>query len=160
MATHTTRDDAMKRMLLLLSLSVCFAAQADECDFKCTLNKHLSAIQARDYAAFVETLTRGERLTFILPGGRYSEGTDEYKSTLKNWFADTGWTLDYKVLALEETDQMGTALLEIAYDEADRNGQPYHLDHYLFLVFRKFEHGWALVHDQNTAFSKDTTGAH
>jgi hypothetical protein len=56
---------------LLVSLLACLgsflsvASAAEACDFDCALMRHLDAIQARDYAAFELTLTRGDRLTFI-----------------------------------------------------------------------------------------------
>jgi len=46
---------------------------------------------------------------------------------------------------------MGSALLLVSHDEEDRDDQPYHLDHYLLLIFKKEGEGWFLVHDQNTA---------
>ena len=45
---------------------------------------------------------------------------------------------------------MGTVLLHVNYDEKDRGGKPYHLEHYLYLVFKKQGNEWLLIHDQNT----------
>lgn len=53
-------------------------------------------------------------------------------------------------MAIEKTDQMGSALLLIDYNEKERDGNPYHLDHYLSLIFKKEGNDWYLVHDQNT----------
>jgi hypothetical protein len=45
---------------------------------------------------------------------------------------------------------MGSALLLVNYNEKERDGKPYHIDHYLSLIFKKEGDGWYLVHDQNT----------
>ncbi|GJM08164.1 MAG: hypothetical protein DHS20C11_04400 [Lysobacteraceae bacterium] len=139
----------MKTLAFLL-IVIFFAPTTSACDFDCTLKRHLDAIQSRDFAAFESTLTKSPRLTFILPDGRYWEDSAEYRQVLQGWFESEGWTLDYEILAIEKTEEMGHALLKVAYDEADRNGQPYHIDHYLALLFKKEGDGWYLVHDQNT----------
>ncbi|MET1254345.1 YybH family protein [Aliikangiella maris] len=123
------------------------------CDFDCTLDRHLKAIQQKDFELFSSTLTQGERLTFILPNGKFSEDIQSYKKLLKNWFATDGWTFSTKVIAIEKTKEMVSALLLVSYDELERNGKPYHLDHYLSLVFKKENGHWGLVHDQNTKTS-------
>ncbi|WP_444997417.1 YybH family protein [Aliikangiella sp. IMCC44359] len=138
----------LPHIIVSLLMFVCYQSQA--CDFKCTLDKHLDAIQKRDFKTFESTLTEGDRLTFILPDGKYSEDTLSYKAMLKEWFATDGWTFSPKVIAIEETEKMASALLLISYDEAERNGKPYHLDHYLSLIFKKEKGRWGLVHDQNT----------
>ena len=136
-------------MLLWLLLSAPLAL-AKSCDFDCTLKRHLDALQAKDFDAFEATLTKGKRLSFILPNGQYIASAQEYKRMLKDWFAKGGWTLSYEVIAVEKSADMGNALLKVDYREADRNGQPYQLDHYLSLLFKRDNDAWYLVHDQNT----------
>ena len=145
------------RVCLLAGLGsfVSIAGAAEACDFDCTLMRHLDAIQARDYAAFESTLTKGDRLTFILWAGEYSEDPVEYRKALEGWFAKGGWTFEYEIVALEKTAEMGSALLRVSYDEEERDGKPYHLDHYLLLIFKKDGDGWYLVHDQNTAIEAE-----
>jgi ketosteroid isomerase-like protein len=135
-------------MLIVVSTSGTYVAA---CDFDCTLNRHLNAIKTRDFEAFESTLTQGDRLTFILPNGKFRDDPIEYRKVLKSWLGSPGWTFDYEVVAVEKTSEMGSALLLVSYNEADRDGSPYHLDHYLSLVFKKEGNGWYLVHDQNTA---------
>ncbi len=139
-------------LIRLLTAVVCLGHGMDllACDFDCTLNRHLDAIQQKDFVAFESTLTRGERLTFILPNGQLFTDPGEFRAMLKDWFADTSWTFDYDIIAVQQAAGMGSALLLVRYDEPDRDGQPYHLDHYLNLVFKYEGDGWYLVHDQNT----------
>ena len=120
------------------------------CDFDCTVKKHLEAIQNRDFPAFVETITQGETISFILPNGNYTSDRESYLSMLEGWFETPGWRLKTKVVNQSVTSDMGFVLLLVSYDEDDRDGKPYHLDHYLLLIFQKEKGEWRLVHDQNT----------
>ncbi len=70
---------------------------------------------------------------------------------LQEWFGTEGWSIDYKVVSTVEGTDLGHALLLMSYDEKDRGGKPYHLDHYLSLLFQKQQGTWRLVHDQNTS---------
>lgn len=141
----------MKTLIMSLGLLLCMSTSAmTECDFQCTLKQHLDAIQARDFVAFEATLTRDEKLTFILPNGKYFDDSAEYREMLKGWFAETGWTFNYQIISTDETAEMALALLSVEYREADRGGEPYALDHYLHLVFKKEQGDWRLVYDQNT----------
>jgi hypothetical protein len=89
----------MKKLLITLSiLFTNFSIQAEECDFDCTLQRHIDAIQTKDYQKFETTLTKSNRLTFILPDGRYFEDANQYRDILKAWLADPNWTFDYKVM--------------------------------------------------------------
>ena len=146
----------MKTLLYVLSFSAIFAvstsnAQSQEkCNFDCTLIKHLTSIQSRNYELLESTITPDKEMTFILPNGQYFEDPLTFKKLIKEWFADTAWTFEYKIIRKFHSNSLGYALLLIDYNEADRNGKPYHLDHYLSLVFQKKGERWYLVHDQNT----------
>lgn len=142
---------AWKLGLAALLLGTAARAQPPEaCNFECTLKRHLHAIQTRDFDAFEATLTRGPRLSFILPNGKYVDDASAYREMLKGWFAEDGWTFNYQTISIEKSAGLGHALLLVSYDEADRDGKPYHLDHYLSLLFKREGEAWYLVHDQNT----------
>ncbi len=135
--------------LVLVALSTTLAAE--ECDYQCTLKKHLTSIQERNFEVFESTLTTEESLTFLLPNGKLTESRSEFVAMLREWFGQEGWSLEYEVVSTVVGKDLGHTLLLIAYDEEDRGGQPYHLDHYLSLVFQRQKGTWRLVHDQNTA---------
>lgn len=130
------------------------ATPAGECDFRCTLQQHLDAIQAHDFPRFAATITQDSELIFILPSGKYMSSRAEYLEAIEGWFQETGWHFEYEVVQVRETPAMGLALLLVHYSEDDRGGQPYHLDHYLSLAFEKQDGQWRLVHDQNTGITK------
>ena len=127
---------------------------AAACDFECTLKQHLDAITNREFAQFESTLTERPRLNLILPDGRFTSDSAQYREMLKGWFETPGWTLSYEIINTDQTENMGHALLLVSYDEEDRGGEPYHIDHYLSLLFEKETSGWKLIHDQNTLIQK------
>ena len=133
-----------------LTTSACYANTANACDFKCTLDIHIDAIKSRNFQKFETTITQGEELTFILPNGKFFRSTKEYKSLLKDWFSQQGWTFSPEVISLVEGIDMASVLLQVDYREQNRKGKPYHLQHYLSLVFKKEGESWRLIHDQNT----------
>ncbi|WDE05654.1 nuclear transport factor 2 family protein [Thalassomonas viridans] len=141
---------SIKSLLSLLVIAGFYIVPVQACDFECTYKKHISAIEKKDIAAFESTITKGDKLTFILPDGTFFEDSATYRKLLKGWFAEGGWTFTPEVLQVEQTSEMGTVLLKVLYHEDDRDGKPYDLEHYLYLVFKKQGDGWFLIHDQNT----------
>ncbi len=129
-------------------------SEAAECDFDCTLQQHLNAIEKRDYPAFEKTLTKGKNLTLILPNGHFSESAEQFRAMMKEWFADQSWKLQYRLVSKQKSVDMASALLLVSYDEKDEHGKLHHLDYYLNLIFKKEGSHWALVHDQNTLIAK------
>ncbi|WDD98852.1 YybH family protein [Thalassomonas actiniarum] len=141
---------SVKFLMFLFMATVVTLASVQACDFECTYKKHISAIEKKDLASFESTITPGKKLTFILPDGTFFEDSATYRKLLKGWFAEGGWSFTPEVLQVEETSEMGTVLLKVFYHEDDRNGKPYDLEHYLYLVFKKQGDSWFLIHDQNT----------
>ncbi|HQV31708.1 MAG TPA: nuclear transport factor 2 family protein [Calditrichia bacterium] len=135
---------------LLTMLLAGSAALAQDCDFDCTVKKHLDAIQAQDFESFAETITGDDTLSFILPNGFNTLDRARYLEMIKGWFAEEGWHLDYQVVNKRQSEDMGWVLLLVNYREDDRGGQPYAIDHFLLLIFEKQNGMWKLVHDQNT----------
>lgn len=139
------------RFLLLLLLLLPVSALA--CDFDCTVEKHLDAIQAQDFDSFAETMPEEGPVSLILPDGRYFDDTQVFLNLMRGWFDQGGWTFNYEVIRKVVGSDLGLVLLLVSYDEADRDGKPYHIDHYLNLVFRKEGDRWLLAHDQNTGIT-------
>lgn len=124
---------------------------AANCDFDCSVNKHLQALADKDWPAFEQTLSH-DTLPFILPNGKRSMSAKRYREMLEPWFADKSWRFQAKELHRRVGADLGIVLLDVDYDEPERDGKPYHLDHYLTLVFAKEGEQWKLVFDQNTGY--------
>lgn len=142
---------AMKKMLGVMFIGVSLCSSLLACDFDCALQTHLKAIQEKDWLSFEKTLTRSS-LPFILPNGVMMMDAQHYRDALQPWFEAGGWQFNAKEIYRNVTPEMGVILLDVDYDEADRGGKPYHLDHYLTLIFKKEKDAWRLVFDQNTRY--------
>jgi hypothetical protein len=121
-----------------------------QCNFETTLNAHLKAIGTRDWDAFERTLTKTDRLTLIMPNGRYSDDTPTFKRQMKSWLADKDWNWRYEILGATCVAETGIAVLRVGYDDLDEKGKNYKLNYLLSLTFVREQNEWRLVHDQNT----------
>ena len=121
-----------------------------------TLQNHLDAIQSRDLASFVETVTQGEAFSFLLPNGAYMSGRDEFIAFTRDWFADPDWQFSCELIRTVQRPELAMALLLVTYDDHDAAGVPYQLTYYLNLLFAQEGERWALVHDQNTLVKEMT----
>ena len=117
--------------------------------FRATLEKHLQAIQDRDLDALAETLPTDE-LTLVTSDGRLVRSVAEFLDMHKGWFAMTTWTLGLTTVHVEETAEMGVAVLQLDYRETPPDRPPLRQQSYLTLVFRHQSGRWVMVLDQNT----------
>ena len=117
--------------------------------FRETLDKHLKAIQERDLAALAATLPDDE-VTVITSDGRLVRSVAEFLQMHRDWFAITTWTLAVTSEHLEETADMGCAVLKLDYRETPPDRPPLQQGSVLTLVFRRQGDRWVMVLDQNT----------
>ncbi|HEY9104730.1 peptidylprolyl isomerase [Chitinimonas sp.] len=123
---------------------------AADCDFDCTVQRHLAAIDARDWPAYEATLAHGETLSLVMPNGRFSSAGAAFRKQMQAWFADSDWRWQHAPLHRQLGKDWGMVLLKVAYEDKDEQGKPYQLDYLLQLLFERQPDGWKLVHDQNT----------
>lgn len=115
--------------------------------FLAALNEHIRAIQARDLARFAATVTGGDDVRLIGPGGSQLIGREAILGAHRDWFASGAFTFRPRVVWHRETEEMGLALLDVEY--ADPGGMPTRF--LLSLVFvREADGAFRLVYDQNT----------
>lgn len=117
--------------------------------FRETLDKHLKAIQDRDLAALAATLP-DDQLTLITSDGRLVYSVAEFLAMHRDWFAMTTWRLGAAIAHVEETADMGVAVLQLDYRETPPDRQPLQQASILTLVFRRRADRWVMVLDQNT----------
>ena len=117
--------------------------------FRETLDKHLKAIQERDLAALAATLPDDE-ITLITSDGRLVRSVAEFLQMHRDWFAMTTWSLTVTTDHLEETADMGFAVLRLDYRETPPDCPPLQQGSVLTLVFRRQGGRWVMVLDQNT----------
>jgi len=120
-----------------------------ERSFEASLQAHMDAVTNRDLDAYIDTITTGEDLTIIFPGGEIMRTRDEAIAFHTEWFATPGWTMTFEVDRIVESHHMAVASLRATYtDEAGPRVN------WLTLVFEEQAGEWRLVFDQNT---RDTT---
>lgn len=123
-------------------------------NFNETLKLHLNYMKDKELDKFVSTV-RLDNITVIMPNGTIIKNSAEFIELHKNWFLDTDWELDFKILKTEESAEMAYALVAVDYKDCDNKGNPIYMNYYLNLVFTKHGETWLLVHDQNTIYHND-----
>lgn len=119
--------------------------------FEQTLNQHINALQTKHLESFLETVPHTGDLTLILLDGRLIARAEEFVAMHHEWFSDPDWSMAITVVRTVVGADLGFALLDVAYDDVDREGKPIHKTYFLQVVFRRHENGrWLLTHDQNT----------
>ncbi|WP_152655547.1 DUF4440 domain-containing protein [Oceanobacillus sp. CFH 90083] len=118
-------------------------------DFHQALERHMQAMTQKDMKSFADTIHRKD-VTLILPNGKLIQDREEFIQFNQDWFSDPDWKMTYDLVKTRESEGMAFALLLIHYDDLDENGNPYHQDYYLHLVFEKEKDEWLLIYDQNT----------
>lgn len=122
-------------------------------DFQNVLEIHLNCMKQKRLDEFLATVLL-ETVTVILPNGTMIADRDGFIKLHQDWFSDTDWTLEFKVLRIEESAEMSYALVSVDYQDLDSKGSPVCLNYYLNLIFKKVDETWLMIHDQNTIFTK------
>ncbi|MBC2776425.1 YybH family protein [Parasphingopyxis marina] len=131
----------------LVLIAGCSAeAPAPECDFDCTFERHMAAIQQGDFPAFEATITERPDFQLIYPGGERVEGLEAYMADMREFLA-LDFDFQYEIVEKQVTAEMGFALLDVTFAV---EGQDTPSRFYLLLVFALQDGEWRLVHDQNT----------
>ena len=119
--------------------------------FDDVLDKHLNAIQTKNFEAFLDTVPHQGELTLLLANGRLMTTAEEFVALNREWFADPDWSLQITLIRKFTGADLGFALVEVNYHDIDRSGNPIDKPYYLNLIFRRHADGrWLLTHDQNT----------
>ncbi|MCX7218758.1 MAG: nuclear transport factor 2 family protein [Burkholderiales bacterium] len=147
-------SSSIRRLALILPLLWQVPAVANTSSFDAALRTHLAAIENRDWVAFESTLTEADTLTFILPNGRLSKSSAEFKKSTQAWLADRDWSWSYQILSTTSNASAGVAVLDVKYADLDEAGVEYKMHYLLSLVFNKERGGWRLMHDQNKLLAK------
>ena len=138
-------------LLLPLMLFSLAAAAAEQGTLKNALERHLAAVNARDLDGLLATVTRGDKLTLILPNGDVLETREQYRQLHVDWFKETDWRMVFDVQDVREFGDVGIA--RVKYDSQAKGAAGEYASKrlaLLSLVFAKEDGAWRLVYDQNT----------
>jgi ketosteroid isomerase-like protein len=144
----STRSVPMITAALAACLAVASPASAQPSAFRATLDAHLAAIQNRDLAALIPTLTERPELTLIMPTGDKLDTRQQFIDLHRDWFADkdAGQWQGEVVQVVEASDQ---AVALIRYRYGPRGAKEVSVS-WLTLTFARDGGRWGLVFDQNT----------
>lgn len=128
----------------------------NEAAFKEAMQRHLEAVASRDLKNLAATLSSDGKMQLILPGSEIMETTDEFLKYHQEWFRDTTWTFEPKILNVRVGDRVGMAVTEVIYREPERDGKPYFNRMIVSYTLEKQEGKWYVVKDHASSVEKST----
>jgi SnoaL-like domain len=127
----------------------CLRIEGDAITFRETLDRHLQSIQERDLSTLIDTLP-AEKLILIMADGRLVRDTAEFVELHRAWFAETTWSLDARLVSLDESPTNGVAVLRLDYRDEPPGQQRIIESSYSTLIFTLRDGRWLMTHEQNT----------
>lgn len=124
--------------------------------FMAILEKHLEAVANKDLVTLKSTMSPEGKMHLILPQTEIINSVDSFMNFHKEWFEDTSWTFDTKILYTYIGDKFGIAITEIMYKEPDRNGKPYFNRMVVTYGLEKIKEQWYIIKDHASSIEKST----
>ncbi|MCB0496931.1 MAG: nuclear transport factor 2 family protein [Cyclobacteriaceae bacterium] len=143
-------------ILLGAKSCTCPSSEKEEKEFLKTLQIHLDAVSNKEYNTLEKTLSPSGKMELILPQSKITYTSKEFLDMHKEWFQDTTWTFETKILNSKVDGNLGIATVEILYKEPDRNGKPYFNRMAVGYVLEKEDGKWYVIKDQACSLEKST----
>lgn len=144
-------------ILIIFSLFGCSEYEATDAsngiqveDFDQALKKHLNAVQTENLREYLSTVSNGKNISMILPGGRYYNQKDQVQAFHKDWFEQSDFDFQYRIIKKDISKEMAYAVLDVSLTD-DGNTSTF----YLGVIFRNENGKWKLVHDQCTLYKNE-----
>ena len=135
-------------------VATAIATEADKKQFIETLEKHLNAVSSKDLAKLESTLPPDGKYFLMLPRSETTSTSAEFLKMHEEWFTDTTWTFQTKIVYSDVGVQMGLAIVDVMYQEPDRNGQPYFNKMVVSYTLKKFDGKWYVATDHASSLQK------
>ncbi len=127
----------------------------DSLNFLTALNMHLDAVKNKDFEALKRTMPAPEAdFHLILPNGAMMDKSGDFLDAHQEWFQDTSWTMESKILHAENGPEFGIALVEATNREPERNGKPYFHKMAISYGLKKINGIWLVVYDHASTMEK------
>ncbi len=115
--------------------------------FKTTMQTHLDAVSNRDMETLKSTMSPDGKMQLILPGSKIMNTVDKFIEYHIEWFKDTTWTFETKILNTEIGEKLGIAIVEVMYKEPNRNGKPYFNKMIVSYALKRDKTNWYIIKD-------------
>ncbi|HHH50080.1 MAG TPA: hypothetical protein ENK52_03780 [Saprospiraceae bacterium] len=122
------------------------------------LQKHLDAVSNKDLETLKSTLTPTGDFYFVMPQSEITSKVEDFVKVHEQWFQDTTWTFDTKILMMDVGDKVAYAVVEIVYREPERNGKPYFNRMAVSYGLRKIDGNWYVSKDHACSLEKTKAG--
>ena len=132
------------------------ASALNKASMESLMQKHLDAVSNRDLQSLESTLTPEGNMQLILPGSEIIKSNEAFMQYHKEWFEDTTWTFDTKILNSKAGNILGMAVTEIIYREPERDGLPYFNRMIVSYDLEKREGKWYVIKDHASSVEKST----
>lgn len=126
----------------------------NQAESRAVLLKHLEAVAGKNLTALEETLSPEGEMYLILPNSELSTTAKQFLSFHEEWFQDTSWTFEPKIVLFEAGDQLAAATVEVMYREPDRNGKPYFNRMMVSYVLKNYGGKWYVIKDHACSIEK------
>lgn len=125
-------------------------------NFTETLQTHLAAVSNKDLQSLKGTLSPDGKMHLILPGSEVIATVDRFIEYHEEWFQDTTWTFETKIIHTDIGPKIGTAITEIIYREPNRAGKPYFNRMIVTYVLEITGDQWYVIQDHASSIEKST----
>lgn len=150
----------MKIKLVLLFIPLLLSAcqtnllEIEREAMQATMEKHLNAVATRNIEDLSATLSTDDDMILILPQTEITYTTKEFIDYHIEWFEDTSWTFDSKIISLKAGTYFGMAVVEVMYREPNLNGKPYFNRMNVSYVLEKKAGRWCVIKDHASSIEK------
>ncbi len=121
-----------------------------------TMQKHLDAVSNKDIKTLESTLSPNGEMQLILPSSEIIYSAEKFLDYHRDWFKDTTWTFETKILNTDVSNDFGMAITEIVYREPDREGEPYFNRMTVSYDLKKIDGNWYIIKDHASSIEKST----
>lgn len=129
----------------------------NEKEIRKTLEVLLTSIENKNIDGLKSTMSPSGQLELIQPNTKTTNTVDEFVQLHDEWFKDTTWAMDTKILNIETGLLIGTATTEAIYKETNRNGKPY-FNHMIvtYVLKKETDNKWYVIKDHASSLKKST----
>ncbi len=129
---------------------------ANQKQFVATMQKHLDAVSSKNLQALAATMSPDGEMQLILPSTPIINTVDSFLKFHEEWFVDSTWTFETKILNTTIEEDLGIAITEVIYREPERDGKPYFNKMIVSYALKKKNAAWYIIKDHASSIQKST----